>query len=74
MLYISQLLALYSLMFCFVLLQCYSELRKRIECIPKSLTIVWRVKHATVDTKVCKLFDEKILDGNHVSENLVSLN
>lgn len=61
-------------MFCFVLFQCYSELRKRIECIPKSLTILWRVKHATVDTKFCKLFDKKILDGNHVSENLVSLN
>jgi len=46
---------------------------KRIEFVPKSLTIIWRVKHATVDTKVCQLFDKKILDGNHVSENLVCL-
>ena len=56
-----------------VLFQYYSELKKRIECIPKTLTLLWRVKHATVDTKVCQLFDKKILAGNHVSENLVNV-
>jgi hypothetical protein len=60
-------------MFCFVI-NINSELKKRMEFIPEHLTLLWRIKHTTVNTKICQPFHLKILDGNHVSRNLLKVN